>query len=449
MRHYSPAIRRICVFVFCLTLALTLGQGITRFRHVLGATGQQFINLNEADALVHVTLAQRLLNGQGFTLPTTPADGPIGDSQPAYEKAPGYPFFLAVLFRITGFGFSFFPLQCLFAGLLSVLVVLISAETFGQQPLAALFAGVGAAVHPVLVNAASQVYNEDLYFFLFFLCVWLYMRWYRNPSLGLALLCGCCAGVTALVRESILAPFACLILLALVSGWRVNRMAALKNAVALGAGLLVVVLPWSIRNYVVARGEIVPISTISLYLFGAGNNDCVAVEGWDEPFFGDNPCRILDQQKSELLASEHQVSQTITRSRASSTLATRWILGHIGGYVKLCVRRAWTVFDPWHRWQHVTGFKKLYMLLYFLIFVATGVCGIAWLSIRGLWTFEAVTLAVLLLAMYAPLVLVFVSHDHRFAVGIHVILACFGGAWLAHFPLVRESRFLKLGKNEV
>ena len=39
LHRYTPAIRRICVVVFCLTLGLTLGQGLVRYRHDLGKTG--------------------------------------------------------------------------------------------------------------------------------------------------------------------------------------------------------------------------------------------------------------------------------------------------------------------------------------------------------------------------------------------------------------------------
>ena len=422
------SIRRICVFVFCLSLLLTLGQGIARYRNVLGVKGQQFIQMNEADALLHATLAKRLLDGEGFTEPSETGPG----SQPVFEKAPGYPFLLALIFRFTGFGFAFFPLQSLCAALLSVLVVLVSSETFGE-PVAALIAGIGAAVHPVLVNSAAQLYNEDVYFFLFFLCVWLFLRWQRKPSIGGALLCGACAGVTALLRESILAPFACLVLLALVWNWKANAVNALKGGLALAAGLALVVLPWTIHNYVVTGGEVIPISSISLFLVGAGNNDCVAAAGWDDAFFGDDPCRILDREKADWLASRHLAAWTLTKSRANSALGTEWIKSHPGEYVKLSVRRAWTVFDPLHPRQHLAGAKKYVMLVYFLVFVAGGLAGLVWVAMRRAWNFPATALAVLLVAMYAPLMLVFVSHDHRFAVGIHLILACFSGAWLAHF----------------
>jgi 4-amino-4-deoxy-L-arabinose transferase-like glycosyltransferase len=456
LHRYTPVIRRICVMVFCLTVALTLGQGLLRYRHVLGKTGAEFVELNQYDALLHVTLAERIMAGLGDTLPTTSADGPIGSSQPAFEKAPGYPFLLAVLFRITGVGFAFFPLQCLIGGLLSVLVVLVATEAFGD-PSVALFAGIAAAVHPVLVNAASQLYNENIYFFLFFLCVWLYLRWYRNPSTYLALLCGICAGLTALIREAVFAPFAALVLLAFVWNWRKHGMASIKPAAIMAAGLILVVAPWTVRNYVVSGGEFVPISTTSWALVGSGNNDCVAAEGWGTPFYGDDPCPSLNQERTALLASRHEVSTTATRARAFATLGKRWIASHPGAYLKLCIRRAWTVFDPLHPQQHLTGANKLVMVSYFVVFVYTGVIGAVWVALRARKTFQILTLYVLILAMYVPMVLLFVSHDHRFAIGIHLLLACFAGAWLAHlgafsflerndfYPFRRLSDSLSLG----
>jgi 4-amino-4-deoxy-L-arabinose transferase-like glycosyltransferase len=448
VHRYAPAIRKICIIVFCLTVTLTLGQGLVRYRHVLGTTGPEFVKLNEYDALVHVTIAQRIMAGQGDTLPTTSADGPIGSSQPAFEKAPGYPFLLAVLFRITGVGFAFFPLQCLMGGLLSVLVVLVSTEAFGD-PSVALFAGIAAAVHPVLVNTASQLYNENIYFCLFFLCVWLYLRWYRSPSTHLALICGICAGLTALIREAILAPFAALVLLAFLWNWRKHRMASLTPALLMVAGLILVVAPWTIRNYAVSGGHFVLIATQPWALLGAGNNDCVAAEGWGTPFYGDSPCTSLNQQRAALLASQHEISTTLTRARANATLGKRWIASHPGAYLKLCIRRAWTVFDPLHPQQHLTGVKKLVMVSYFVVFVFTGVIGVVWMAPHAKNSFQITTLYVLILAMYVSMVALFVSHDHRFAIGIHLLLACFAGAWLAHFRSSTKHGFLNTSSQLV
>jgi 4-amino-4-deoxy-L-arabinose transferase-like glycosyltransferase len=434
---YAQAIRRICILVFCLTVALTLGQGLIRYRHVLGRTGAEFVQLQQFDALVHVTLAQRILAGQGDTLPTTPIDGPIGPSQPAFEKAPGYPLLLAALFRITGVNFAYFPLQCLLGGLLSVLVVLIAAESFGDSG-AALFAGVAASVHPVLINAAAQLYNENIYFFLFFLSIWLYFRWYRQPSFQRALIIGITAGITALVRESILVPFAALVLLAFLWNWRRLGITALRPAFIMALGFAVVVAPWTLRNYHVTGGQLVPISTISMTLLGAGNNDCVASGSWTTAFYGDDPCPRLNEERTALVAAHQEVSSTLTRARAMAELGKGWIASHPGEYLKLCFRRAWTVFDPLHPEQHLAGANRLIMVGYFIAFVYTGLIGLVWVALRRRMTFQIVSLYVLLFAMYAPMVALFVSHDHRFAIGIHLLLACFAGAWLSHFRTAPE-----------
>ncbi|HEV2200134.1 MAG TPA: glycosyltransferase family 39 protein [Bryobacteraceae bacterium] len=426
--------RKIYAFVFALAFFVAFAQGVVRFRRVLGARDQQFIDLTSADALMHVTLAQRILNGEGYTLPIPFGLDPQPRVEPAFLKAPGYPYLLAALFRITGISFWFFPIQCLFTGGLSVLLAAITNDVFGS-PVAALYAGIGAAVHPVLVNLASQLYNENIFFFLFLVTVFLYLRWFRAPSVKRALLCGVAAGLTALIRESVLAPFAALVVLAAVWLGRKDRTAGLLSAGALAAGLAVVVLPWTVRNYVVT-GVLVPISTISLAAVAMGNNSCVAAGGWTTAFYGDNPCPAMEVQASRVLGRSNREPKIVFLDRALSTVGWNFIERHPGAYLKLCFRRAWTVFDPWHPAQHLQGAKKLVMLLYFLFFIAVGVAGAAWFAIEGPPAASVVLYAVAV-ATYVPLVAIFVSHDHRYTVGMDLPLCSFAGGLVARLAYGR------------
>ncbi|HYL78116.1 MAG TPA: glycosyltransferase family 39 protein [Bryobacteraceae bacterium] len=419
--------RRICLFVFLLALVLDLGQGIVRYRHVLGLTGQQFIDIQQFDARVHVTLAQRILNGQGYTIPLS--IGRPEEVQPAFIKAPGYPYLLAALFWLTGISFSFFPLQCLAGAVLGVLVVLVSMQVFGD-PLAALIAGLSAALNPILINSASQLYNENIYFCLFFLALLLYLRWWQAPSFQGALLCGIIAGFDALVRELVIPSFLALIVLVVIRVWRRSKRSALLYAVSLTAGLLIAILPWTIRNYVVT-GAIVPISAISGFAVGAGNNSCVAAGKWTTAFYGDDPCPSLDEQRYALLAAWNREPRVVLNDRAYMILGLAYVREHPGEYLKLCVRRAWTFFDPWHPRQDLHGRKKLAMALYFLIFLAPGVIGAVWFFLHGARDMAS-PLYVLILAGYLPLALIFIPHDHRFSIGVHLILGMFAGVWMAH-----------------
>lgn len=420
--------RKIYAFVFALGFLLAFARGVFRFGPVLGARDQQFIDLTEADARVHVTLAQRLINGEGYTLPMSFGPERAPQVEPAFVKAPGYPYLLAGLFRITGISFWFFPIQCLFAGAMSVLLAVITKDVFAA-PVAALYAGIGAAIHPVLVNVASQLYNENIFFFMFLLTVLLYLRWFRAPSVRRALMCGAAAGLTALIRESVLAPFAALVALAVVWLWRKDRMAGLLSAAALAAGSAAVVLPWTVRNYIVT-GLLVPISTISLLAFAAGNNSCVATGGWTTAFYGDNPCPALDVQANRALSVANREPKIVFLYQALAAAGWNFVERNPGAYLKLCFRRAWTVFDPWHPAQHLQGAKKLGMLLYFLFFIVAGVAGAAWFAAEGPPAGSAVLYTVAL-ASYLSLVAVYVSHDHRYTVGMDLPLCGFAGGLAA------------------
>lgn len=422
------SVRQACIISFCLTLILTLGQGIARYHNEFGLTGEQFIARQQFDAQVHVTLAQRIMNGQGYTLPIDNPRGP-DKVEPAFEKAPGYPYFLAALFSITGIGWSFFPVQCLFGSILSVLAVLIAVEIFGD-PIVGLVAGISAAVDPILVNVASQLYNENIYFCLFFFCIWLYLRWYRKPSAGIALAAGLVAGVNGLIREAILLPVAALIAWRVIQCWKNNRAAALKSAVLMSAGIVVVILPWTIHNYVVSH-EFVPISTISQDLMGNGNNECEAAEGWTTPFFGLLPCRPNDAKREALVRSWGKNPDLfLWASRGNEKVAIQFIKSHPGAYIKLCIRRAWTAFNPWQPSAHLNVFHKIIMGGYFLVFVFGGIAAAIWLWRRGAPELASV-LYVLVLASYLPQVAVFVAQDHRYSPGLFTLLAMFLGAWVA------------------
>jgi 4-amino-4-deoxy-L-arabinose transferase-like glycosyltransferase len=428
--------RRILIAVFCVAFLARAGYGVVRYHAVLGATDREFVSIWDHDGLEHVLIAQGILAGHGHAM--VPAPEGAGKHMrtagtPALFKAPLYQYFLAGLFKI--FGLTLLPLlvtQALLGAILSCLVVLVTIDALGRTT-GGLYAGLAASLHPVLVNSASQPYNENLFFLLFILTVWLFLRWLNEPSLRSAALCGVAAGLAALTRESILAPFAAMLGFAFVLTWRTLGARSLLHIGAMLAGLALTIAPWTYSNYL-RLGVVVPISTISGSVFGAGNNECTAQASLSTPFYGDAPCRSLDRRRMALQAQMPREPLYYWSNRAYTQLGLGFVTEQPLQYFRLCVRRAWTALLPYHPRQYLGTGQKLVLTVFLVGVVVVGALSAAGSLLRGPSRTEAF-LIVVALATYVPLVLIFVSHDLRFRVGLDLILACFAGrAWSRMLP---------------
>ncbi|MCU0626361.1 MAG: hypothetical protein MUF21_07750, partial [Gemmatimonadaceae bacterium] len=289
-----------------------------------------------------------------------------------------------------------------------------------------------------LLNTAVQPYNESIFFCLFAITVALYLRWYDAPSWGRALLVGVVGGVGILTRESLLAPLVALAALAPLVVPRARARAAVQGGTMVVAAALVI-LPWSLHNSA-QLGTTVPVSAISGSVLGMGNNACTAAEPLGQPFYGDNPCPALDSARAAPLAalSAQGLPYMVAFDRATGAAGAAFITAHPTDYVRLSLRRAWTTFLPKHPRQPLGVAQTAILAAYIAVTVIPGVVALALLARRGVR--EAWMLGLTFLAMYAPLVLIFVSHDHRFRVGMDVVAACGAGAawaWVARRMLGR------------
>jgi hypothetical protein len=102
------------------------------------------------------------------------------------------------------------------------------------------------------------------------------------------------------------------------------------------------------------------------------------------------------------------------------------VLQHPVDYLRLCVRRAWTTFLPYHPRQNIAVGKKLILVLYFAFVIVVGLGSVFLSALSGLTTYAKVLLWVAG-ASYVPLVAVYVSSDLRYRVGVDLILGCFAG----------------------
>ena len=247
-----------------LLLALLIGTGI-RFWWIAHTPLQDFA----VDKLFD-TLGWNLATGKGFTL-----DGVT----PSAHVAPGYPALLAVFYTLVGHRPDWVPyLHVLFDLGTALCVYRVAGHLFDQR--VATFAATAVLLYPAYWTFDIRIRSESLLTLL--VSAWLWVVIYAEGSTHLRkyVLCGLTAGVVLLCKP-VLTPIVLLIALEPFASSRMNRNALARMAVYLGCVLLVV-LPWTVRNYQ-DFGSFIPISSG----VGAGlwtGSDPISQGSWPMPF---------------------------------------------------------------------------------------------------------------------------------------------------------------------
>ena len=221
----------------------------------------------------YLALAAALASGRGLTY-LEPPQGTAAQ----FGRAPGYPAFLAVIGAGT-MRAAATPGRVKFAqavlGAVAVVLIAVAARR-AAGPLAGLVAAWLAAIYPPLVWMAAYVLSETLYSVLA-LATALALQTAadadaaRRGGVRRGVVAGLLCGVAILVRPAML------FLLPLAAGWLTwRRRPRLAAAVVLGA--VIVVAPWTARNYLV-HGRFVLVASEGGVTFWTGNHPLADGEG--------------------------------------------------------------------------------------------------------------------------------------------------------------------------
>jgi 4-amino-4-deoxy-L-arabinose transferase-like glycosyltransferase len=203
------------------------------------------------DMGVYDQLAANMLSGKGY----------ISQLEPHFRswRAPGYPFFLLVVYFI--FGHHALPvllLQSLLGALTCALIYLIGQEIFNRR--IGTIAGLICAVDPEMIHWTAKMLTETLFIFLLTLLVLLCLRLTKSRWDTLAVGAGLVLGYATLVRPNmlLLIPFLILYFLFFVEA-SIPKRIILASVLPIVCAL--VVSPWTVRNYLIHK-EFVPVSSI-------------------------------------------------------------------------------------------------------------------------------------------------------------------------------------------
>jgi 4-amino-4-deoxy-L-arabinose transferase-like glycosyltransferase len=160
----------------------------------------------------------------------------------------GYPALLSVFIRLFGDTQSSYVIPNIVASAITIALIYWFAIELTKNSVIGKIAAFGYAIYPNHIAYTNQPVTETIYTSIY-LCALAALIKYRDKPL-IQVIAGLLFGAATLIKaQTVLFPIGCLILI-WISFKDVNIPRLIKNTVAVYLGLLLVVLPWSARNYV-------------------------------------------------------------------------------------------------------------------------------------------------------------------------------------------------------
>ena len=198
------------------------------------------------DSVFYYNMAQNIAEGRGFIHPVS--------GLPTAQWPPGYPAFLAAIFIFTGASVTAAEIANAVLGGLTAVLAAALAWTLARSRVAAIAAAAAAALTPSLILMTAVVWSETLFATIFMgglLLIALAPRVEgRRQTVVIAGLCVITA-LAALTREAglVLLPTAAAFWLTTRDSKRDERREWVFRIAACSVSTLLLVLPWTVRNY--------------------------------------------------------------------------------------------------------------------------------------------------------------------------------------------------------
>ncbi|MFH1508123.1 MAG: glycosyltransferase family 39 protein [Candidatus Omnitrophota bacterium] len=205
-----------------------------------------------ADALVYHNLAMKIKSQGIFSMEAF--------KQFPTSEHPIYPFFLSLMYLIFhNNNFLVLVAQVLLGSLLCVLIYYLAKEYFGHK--VALVAACIAVFYPVFIKLPGMLLTENLFILFFTFSILMLAKFVKTLKWQLLFLSAVFIGATVLIRSVALLIIP---ILSVAIFLLLNRRKSVYKRLLYSLIFLMVsisfILPWSIRNYFVSDGSIIPVT---------------------------------------------------------------------------------------------------------------------------------------------------------------------------------------------
>lgn len=299
-----------------------------------------YFDQDTMDAGYHDEWARAIASGSAFE------EGP-------YFRAPLYPWFLGVLYKVTGANYLAVRLIQAMLGSLSCGLVFLIGRRFMPR-VAAGVAGLATALYWTIVYFDAELLIPVLAVFLNLLLLWALLCAGERRTVLRCAVAGLLLGVSALARPNVLL-FAPLIVLWLAFA-RPRGKPALLAAGAFSVAGVVPILPVTLHNY--RQGDVVLISSQAGVNFFIGNN--AAADGMRVHVPGLRPS-IREIYHGTTRIAQAEAKRPMRPSEVSSyytAKALKWMRSQPGAALKLMAKK---LMYFWSR-SEILNNKHIYFL---------------------------------------------------------------------------------------
>ena len=221
------------------------------------------------DATVYDSLAIGLIEGKGY-------EGGVGSFIP-----PGHPLFLAAIYTLFGYNPQ---IACIFQAFISSLMCIVIyyiGKTVLNKKIGVISALI-AAFYPIFIMYSSFLMTETLFIFLLCLSIFYLLKVQEEPSVKNLLITGLLLGLTTLTRNVIIGFMPFILIWMLLSSKEKKKN--LMRFMAIFVIMMVVVSPWTIRNYNVHHEFVLVSSNSGVNLWAGNNPDATGKPYFDIPY---------------------------------------------------------------------------------------------------------------------------------------------------------------------
>lgn len=268
-----------------------------------------------------------------------------------FQRAPGYPYFLGLIYLVFGHGYLAPRIVQMGLGLLNVVLAFLFARKRFGGAVALVWAAL-MSFYWILLYSEGTLYDPTLLVTLTLLVLWSLSTWIEKVGFWRCFVSGVVVGVFSLVRVTIImCTPACVLWLLWIMYKRKRLRSGLRSAVGFVAGIAVAISPMALRNYSVCK-ELVFFPTDNGMLVYHGNNplaegtniafpdmmEVYGLERWnvfDYPYMVERLGKHLGRELSLTEASAYWRKQGLDYART-----------HVRRTLWLCLRRMLLTWGP-------------------------------------------------------------------------------------------------------